>query len=824
MEDIFLDENQLSTLPATVGNLSKLSTIQLRDNLVTTLPPEIGDCRDLWQLSLERNLITSLPSEIASLHKLRGLFVRDNKLSSFPNLTSNSNRSNLSISIENNLVNVNDIAANLTGTDVHEYSYFEYGTQAEIIGEPTSYLGTIGERVNLQVFTENHSQSRFMWQRLSGGTWHNLPDETQESYLITTASPADAGQYRCRITNNWVSNIMQYSAPITLQISEEESLDGPILREIAANMANTENLPASWDPGNPIDAWEGVTFTNGRVTDIDLKDSEISGAVPAALGKLSELQTLDLSGNQFSGAVPASLQRLSKLTTLSLNNNEFTQLPDLSNLLSLTDLNVSNNRLTFESLLPHARVSNFTYADQKEVGLAQDIAFDDCQSRSISLGFDRGVNNNLYEWFRNNQPIHTTRANSFLGRASELVRRSLFGNWHVQVTNPLLPNLTLSTYPITLRNELNEPCEETSDYNYVQVETVLREGKKSESSLNFLANQELATSYDYVDGLGRTVQRVNEAASPAGHDVVQPIVYDPLGRAKRSYLPYVADHTSGNYRPDALAQVDKFYTATDDAIASTAFPYAETIYEASPLSRATEQGAVGGDWQPSTPGATSNKTIKSNSRTNQTREVRWWQMTNSGIKTNYFRQPNQLFVQETQDELNRSIITYRDKRGLTLLKKVQGETGMLETYYLYDDFGNLRVVVPPKASAELSSNGYDNFSFTSSFIREGCYLYEYDARQRMISQQVPGADPVHLVYDAGDRLVLTQDGNQRRNEQWSFTKYDQLNRPITTGLINNASDRAGMQGQLDSSTNRGALRGHFRPPGLQQRHLPGYRK
>ena len=40
-----------------------------------------------------------------------------------------------------------------------------------------------------------------------------------------------------------------------------------------------------------------------------------------------------------------------------------------------------------------------------------------------------------------------------------------------------------------------------------------------------------------------------------------------------------------------------------------------------------------------------------------------------------------------------------------------------------------------------------------------------------------------MVYDKGDRLVMAQDGNQRRNKQWLFTKYDELNRPILTGLF-----------------------------------------
>ena len=52
----------------------------------------------------------------------------------------------------------------------------------------------------------------------------------------------------------------------------------------------------------------------------------------------------------------------------------------------------------------------------------------------------------------------------------------------------------------------------------------------------------------------------------------------------------------------------------------------------------------------------------------------------------------------------------------------------------------------------------------------------------MTEKKVPGAEPVYMVYDQRDRLVLTQDGNQRAQGKWLFTKYDALNRPVFTGL------------------------------------------
>lgn len=47
-----------------------------------------------------------------------------------------------------------------------------------------------------------------------------------------------------------------------------------------------------------------------------LQNNQLSGPVPAEIGKLSELLTLDLSGNQFDGEIPRALGRLFRLSYL----------------------------------------------------------------------------------------------------------------------------------------------------------------------------------------------------------------------------------------------------------------------------------------------------------------------------------------------------------------------------------------------------------------------------------------------------------------------------------------------------------------------------
>ncbi len=65
----------------------------------------------------------------------------------------------------------------------------------------------------------------------------------------------------------------------------------------------------------------------------------------------------------------------------------------------------------------------------------------------------------------------------------------------------------------------------------------------------------------------------------------------------------------------------------------------------------------------------------------------------------------------------------------------------------------------------------------------------------MVVKKLPGADSVLMVYDRRDRLIATQDGEQRVKspKEWLFTKYDELNRPILTGTIQSANTRVQMQ-------------------------------
>ena len=97
-----------------------------------------------------------------------------------------------------------------------------------------------------------------------------------------------------------------------------------------------------------LDAWQGVTVSAGRVMGLALPSNNLRGALPAALGDLSELKELRLYGNSLEGTIPSTLGQLDSLRALMLHDNALVGAipPSLGNLAALKQLHLHNNGLT----------------------------------------------------------------------------------------------------------------------------------------------------------------------------------------------------------------------------------------------------------------------------------------------------------------------------------------------------------------------------------------------------------------------------------------------------------------------------------------------
>ncbi|KAI8571183.1 hypothetical protein RHMOL_Rhmol01G0099000 [Rhododendron molle] len=84
LQTLDLTQNNLSTLPDRICNLSCLKRLRLKDNNVSYLPSGIGSLTSLEILNLSRNNLWTLPDSIGNLSCLKELLVGNNKLSHLP--------------------------------------------------------------------------------------------------------------------------------------------------------------------------------------------------------------------------------------------------------------------------------------------------------------------------------------------------------------------------------------------------------------------------------------------------------------------------------------------------------------------------------------------------------------------------------------------------------------------------------------------------------------------------------------------------------------------------------------------------------------------
>ncbi|HWI93254.1 MAG TPA: DUF6443 domain-containing protein [Flavisolibacter sp.] len=317
----------------------------------------------------------------------------------------------------------------------------------------------------------------------------------------------------------------------------------------------------------------------------------------------------------------------------------------------------------------------------------------------------------------------------------------------------------------------------------------------------------------YLDGLGRPIQTVVKGITPLGKDLVTPVVYDEFGREQYKYLPFAANTTGGNssvsdglFKLNPFQQDSAFYQ-TNNTVSpikgqNETWFYSQSVFEASPLNRVVNSYAPGNSWVGNSIGIGQSYLINTASDS-----VRIWIPSSTVSRaptTSDMYAAGELYKNVTTDENGKQVIEYKDKEGKVVLKKVQlsdtpgtAHVGWLCTYYVYDDLGNLRFVLQPKAVETIMST----WTISDPVRDELCFYYGYDARNRMTTKKVPGSGEVWMIYDSRDRLAYSQDANMRIKNWWLTTVYDALNRQVLTAMMTNSGGRDSLQRFADNATN-----------------------
>jgi RHS repeat-associated protein len=609
--------------------------------------------------------------------------------------------------------------------------------------------------------------------------------------ILTSSPPVNTCPGKVTLTRDGGNSTYQWTKP-----NGEKSA----AQYLAADQAGTYNLSGTNDCGlqenrNVTVSFKPLNNTQPITQDIKIKYNE-KATLTATGGGVSQYKWYDALGNALEGNITPNL-------TTSTIYYATSYRPDVSECeSSKVPLYVTVNRL------PVVQASG-----------NQNVILPNDHIVLMAYCFDPDGDALTYFWTQESGPECT-----LAGRSMQELSVS---------------NLKPGTYKfkITARDGLDEASGTTTvvvtvlpnNYNHIRSTTVLVPGKTTEGDLLSLPVEQKNVSFTYFDGLGRPIQNVSVQGSPSKRDIIQPIVYDEFGRETKKYLAYEDDGiANGWYKENALQDPEvttsdeqtryhsgkqyAFYQAGGD-IAKDAYPLSKTLMEPSPLNRVVKQGAPGEAWQPneSLYDNPTDHSIKLAHDVNTNDEVLLWTWYESsassfglvhagaGSNRKYYN-PGELTKSKIKDEQNHEVIEFSDKNGKKILRKHQ-VSGSVYTaiYYIYDDAGNLMVTLQPEGVKRLNDEYFSkNEAEKDTFLQMWAFRYKYDTRNRKIMSQIPGAGPVYMIYDNRDRVVMSQDAEQRKNITWMFIKYDVLNRPVLTGKYQHAGGLDAIQADVNT--------------------------
>ena len=357
LEQLALSSNQLTgPIPRELGNLSRLRRLSLGNNEMTgEIPAELGDLSNLEEMFLSFNsLIGNIPRELGNLSSLAGLWLHTNELTG-PIPAQLGNLSNLEyLELGNNGLS-GQIPTELGG--LSNLTFMNLSSNRLSGGVPTE----LGDLYNLEELSLSGNQ-------LTGpiptelGNLSNLTGLWLADNRLTGQIPRSFTSL-ARLTTLYFWNNSGLCAPADEEFREwlqavehvlGHSCDFVTDRDVLVTLYNAtdganwrENT--NWLSDLPLGEWTGVdTDDEGRVTKLDLEGNQLSGQIPAELGRLSKMLWINLSHNQLSGEVPPQFGNLSELVGLQLRNNRFTGSipPQLGNLHKLKGLQIADNQFT----------------------------------------------------------------------------------------------------------------------------------------------------------------------------------------------------------------------------------------------------------------------------------------------------------------------------------------------------------------------------------------------------------------------------------------------------------------------------------------------
>ena len=190
-----------------------------------------------------------------------------------------------------------------------------------------------------------------------------------------------------------------------------------------------------------------------ELQELNLSDNSLT-TIPLEIGTLIELQELNLSNNSLI-TIPSIINNLINLQTLNLQNISIRTLPLINSIPNDASINVTNNKLRFNSIISNlsdknnnSRDGNFTYDPQQLIDTRDTII--NKLGTSIELTVSDDQEGNSYQWHKDGIPIQDSTNQSY---SIDSATDDDPGHYWVTITNPAASSLTLTRDTITLIDE-----------------------------------------------------------------------------------------------------------------------------------------------------------------------------------------------------------------------------------------------------------------------------------------------------------------------------------------------------------------------------------
>ncbi|MCM1491261.1 MAG: DUF6443 domain-containing protein [Muribaculum sp.] len=287
----------------------------------------------------------------------------------------------------------------------------------------------------------------------------------------------------------------------------------------------------------------------------------------------------------------------------------------------------------------------------------------------------------------------------------------------------------------------------------------------SVTSRRHLTADGLTRTFDrqYHDALGRPSVLAKAGMNTSGKYLYTATTYDRLGRELRSIMPCVG---VTDIERKSASQVLSSATSTH----GDSYAYSETSYDA--LDRPVRVTTPGKAWNDAGKWKTTEYVG------NGANSVRCYQapMTSLSLVEEGYYAASTLQGVRSIDEDGNEMTVYTDRLGRKILERrgPEKEKGQNDTYFVYNDLGQLRFVLSP---------GYELSGYRAKFA----YEYRYDEHGNIVKKFIPGGGYTQYWYDRAGRMTFMQDPNLREQGLHRFFLYDMAGRQAIQGVSKTAT-------------------------------------